>query len=65
MADKKISQLFGATTPLAGTEVLPLVQSGSAVTLISAGSTNSLGSAIPFAWANGDVCAIPISYPSA
>lgn len=28
MADKKISQLTGATLPLAGTEVLPLVQSG-------------------------------------
>jgi hypothetical protein len=28
MADKKISQLTGATTPLAGTEELPLVQSG-------------------------------------
>ena len=28
MADKKISQLTGAVTPLAGTEVLPLVQSG-------------------------------------
>lgn len=28
MADKKISQLPAATTPLAGTEVLPIVQSG-------------------------------------
>lgn len=28
MADKKISALAGATTPLAGTEVLPIVQSG-------------------------------------
>jgi hypothetical protein len=28
MADKKISQLTAATTPLAGTEVLPIVQSG-------------------------------------
>jgi hypothetical protein len=27
MADKKISQLTGATTPLAGTDVLPIVQS--------------------------------------
>jgi len=27
MADKKISQLTGATTPLAGTEVVPIVQS--------------------------------------
>ena len=31
MADKKISALTGATTPLAGTEVLPIVQSGSTV----------------------------------
>lgn len=29
MADLKISQLTGATTPVAGTEVLPIVQSGS------------------------------------
>ena len=28
MADKKISQLTAATTPLAGTEVLPIVQFG-------------------------------------
>ncbi len=31
MADKKISQLTAAATPLAGTEVLPIVQSGSTV----------------------------------
>ena len=31
MADKKISALTGATTPLAGTEVLPVVQSGNTV----------------------------------
>lgn len=31
MADKKISALIAATTPLAGTEVLPIVQSGSTV----------------------------------
>ena len=31
MADKKISQLTGATTPLAGTEVLPIVQGGNTV----------------------------------
>lgn len=35
MADKKISQLTGATTPLAGTEVLPIVQSGSTVKVSS------------------------------
>lgn len=31
MTDKKISQLTNATTPVAGTEVLPIVQSGSTV----------------------------------
>jgi hypothetical protein len=31
MADKKISQLSAASTPLAGTEVLPVVQAGSTV----------------------------------
>jgi hypothetical protein len=31
MADLKISQLPAATTPLAGTEVLPIVQAGSTV----------------------------------
>ena len=31
MADKKISALTGAATPLAGTEVLPVVQSGATV----------------------------------
>lgn len=31
MADKKISALTSATTPLAGTEVLPIVQSGTTV----------------------------------
>jgi hypothetical protein len=31
MADKKISALNSATTPLAGTEVLPIVQGGSTV----------------------------------
>lgn len=31
MSDKKISQLTSATTPLAGTEAVPIVQSGSTV----------------------------------
>lgn len=43
MADLKISQLTGATTPLAGTEVVPLVQSGTtkkvAVSDLTAGRT--------------------------
>ena len=45
MADKKISQLSGASTPLAGTEVLPIVQSGSTVKVsvdnLTAGKTVS------------------------
>jgi hypothetical protein len=39
MADKKISQLTGATTPLAGTEVLPIVQGGSTVKVSAADVT--------------------------
>jgi hypothetical protein len=45
MADKKISALTGASTPLAGTEVLPIVQSGAtvkvAVSDLTAGRTMS------------------------
>jgi hypothetical protein len=48
MADKKISALTSATTPLAGTEVLPIVQSGSTVKVaisdVTAGRTVSAGS---------------------
>jgi hypothetical protein len=56
MADKKISALTAATTPLAGTEVLPVVQSGAtvkvAVSNLTAGrdvsaSTLALNSAGP------------------
>jgi hypothetical protein len=39
MADKKISALTSATTPLAGTEVLPIVQSGSTVKVSAANLT--------------------------
>lgn len=39
MADKKISQLTAATTPLAGTEVLPIVQGGSTVKVSAADIT--------------------------
>jgi hypothetical protein len=39
MADKKISQLTNATTPLAGTEVVPLVQGGSTVKVTVANLT--------------------------
>jgi hypothetical protein len=48
MADLKISQLTGATTPLAGTEVVPIVQSGStkkvAVSDLTAGRAVSASS---------------------
>jgi hypothetical protein len=48
MADKKISALTAASTPLAGTEVLPIVQSGStvkvAVSDLTAGRAVSMGS---------------------
>jgi hypothetical protein len=39
MADKKISQLSSASTPLAGTEILPIVQSGSTVSVSAANVT--------------------------
>ncbi len=49
MADKKISALTAATTPLAGTEVLPIVQSGStvkvAVSDLTAGRTPTMNGA--------------------
>jgi len=48
MADLKISQLTGASTPLAGTEVLPIVQSSTtkkvAVSDLTAGRAVSVGS---------------------
>jgi hypothetical protein len=44
MADKKISALSAASTPLAGTEVLPIVQSGSTVQVSVANLT--LGRAV-------------------
>jgi hypothetical protein len=64
MADKKISQLTAATTPLGGTEVLPIVQSGATVkatvaNIVGAGTspgsfttaTASAGMFAPFAFA--------------
>lgn len=49
MADKKISALTAAATPLAGTEVLPIVQSGSTVKVsvgdLTAGRTVALRNA--------------------
>jgi len=42
MADKKISALTAATTPLAGTEVLPIVQSSTTVKTTVLSVTNGL-----------------------
>ena len=60
MADKKISALTGATTPLAGTEVLPIVQGGAtvkvAVSDLTAGrSVSMLGCEITNSGATGGV----------
>jgi hypothetical protein len=44
MADKKISALTAASTPLAGTEVLPIVQSGATVK-VAVSSLSSFGPA--------------------
>lgn len=45
MADLKISQLIGATTPLVGTEVVPLVQSGATKNVTVSNLTS--GRAVP------------------
>jgi hypothetical protein len=50
MADKKISQLSDASTPLAGTETLPTVQGGSTVKVTAANLT--AGRAVSMASAN-------------
>lgn len=53
MADKKISQLAAATTPLAGSEVVPVVQSGSTVKVpvsdLTAGRVTSAAKFVPTA----------------
>jgi hypothetical protein len=62
MTDKKISQLTAATTPLAGTEVLPIVQSGSTVKVaisdVTAGRSVATG---PLTSTVGDNGAISIT----
>lgn len=59
MADLKISQLTGATTPLAGTEVLPIVQSGAtkkvAVSDLTAGRNVSAATLDITQLSSGDV----------
>jgi hypothetical protein len=55
MADKKISALTGASTPLAGTEVLPIVQSGSTVKVSVANLTVGRDVTMDSATVNGHV----------
>jgi hypothetical protein len=47
MADQKISALTSATTPLAGTEVLPIVQSGT-TKKVSVANLNTFGPAFSY-----------------
>ena len=59
MADKKISALTAATTPLAGTEVLPIVQSGTTKkATIDEILAPASGKGINFAAAGGDTLTI-------
>ena len=56
MADKKISQLATASTPLAGTEVVPVVQSGSTVKVpVSDLTAGRAVSAASYTASTGDV----------
>lgn len=59
MADLKISALTGASTPLAGTEVLPIVQSGSTVKVSVANLTAGRQVALSSAVAGTGLTAIP------
>jgi hypothetical protein len=47
MADKKISQLTAATTPLAGTETLPIVQGGQTVKVSAQSIANLAPAELP------------------
>jgi hypothetical protein len=62
MADKKISALTSATTPLAGTEVLPIVQSGATVKVpVSDLTAGRAVSGLSFTDSNGKIRAVPQS----
>jgi len=71
MADKKISALTASTTPLTGTEVLPIVQGGSTVKVavsdltagrsVAASSITQNGKSTPYALLNNG---IPMVLPS-
>ena len=55
MADKKISALTGATTPLAGSEVLPVVQGGATVQVSVANLTAGRSIAVNTVTASGEL----------
>ena len=55
MADKKISALTASTTPLAGTEVLPIVQGGSTVKVSVANLTAGRDTSVKDLNASGNV----------
>jgi len=55
MADKKISALTASTTPLAGTEVLPIVQGGSTVKVSVANLTAGRDTTVANLLTNGDI----------
>jgi hypothetical protein len=57
MADKKISALTAASTPLAGTEVLPIVQGGSTVKVSAANLTAGRATAVGSLVSSGTVSA--------
>jgi len=57
MADKKISALTSATTPLAGTEVLPIVQGGSTVKVAVSNLTAGRAVDVASLTATGNVAA--------
>lgn len=61
MADLKISQLTGATTPLAGTEVLPIVQSGSTKQVSVANLTAGRSVSVSSLTASGNIGAANMS----
>jgi hypothetical protein len=68
MADKKISALTAATTPLAGTEVLPIVQSGATVKVSVADLTAGRSTQVDTLQVNGAQSAtgeIAVKNPSA
>lgn len=57
MADKKISALTGATTPLAGSEVLPIVQGGSTVKVAVSNLTAGRAVDVASLTASGNIAA--------